>query len=154
MKKQTLFIGIAFIILFLPMAYYYGYAKPHLEREKFEYQKRQDQELKDKKAQEEYDKRVEENEKKQNYDNCIKQADIEYNNTLISVCEASYKLCVENVDSYNALWLTYYPKKTYDECEKFKFNYEDNSCMFYEQFNKGREENYKTALDKCERLYN
>lgn len=151
MNKNTLLICTAIVVIWLPILYYYWIALPSLEREKFEYQKKLDQEEKDKKAQDEYNKQIAEETRKQNYMDCINDAEYQYDMDLYDVCEASYNFCIESVDSYNALWLTYYPQRSHDECEKHKMK--DWQCIIYEQLNEGRETRHKDALAKCEKLY-
>ena len=153
MKKTNTILLICLITLvWLPVAYYYWIALPSLEREKFEYQKKLDQEAKDKKAQEEYDKWLDEENNKKNYRECITQADIQYNNELESVCEQSYKFCINSIDNWNSTMWKYDGMKNYSECDEHK--YKDWWCTFYVNLNEYRETKHKEALDRCEKMYN
>jgi len=150
MKKKLIWIVV--ILVALPVAYYYWIAKPSLEREKFEYQKRLDQEEKDKKAQEEYDKRVAEQERKEKYENCIRLADVQYDADLESVCNLSYDFCIDSIKNWNNTVWKYNWYKNNSECDKHKFvNW---GCAFYVQLNEPRETRYKQALERCDIQYN
>lgn len=151
MKKSYItLIVVWFIILFLPIAYYYWYALPKLERDKFEYQVNKDREAEQKKIREKEEAEEKEMQKKIDYEECKQSAINIYDIELEWVCEASYNWCKESVDSYNALWLTYYPKRDYWECEKHKFK--DWWCMVITNFNNSREQRYKTALAECDKI--
>lgn len=150
MKKNYIYLIVwCFAVLFLPIAYYYWYALPKLERDKFEYQIEKDRKAEEKKEQEQKEAERKETEKLNNYTNCKARAVMQYDLDLESVCEASYNFCKESVvDSWNNLWLT--PKKTYAECEQHKMK--DWQCVVMSNLNNWREKRYKEALEECDKL--
>lgn len=154
MKRNYIFLIVwGFIILFLPIAYYYWYALPKLERDKFEYQMEKDRKAEEKKIKEQQEAERKEKEKKQEYEWCKLLAEIQHDSELKWVCEASYNACKELVDRYNRDLPNFMTRKTYNECDKYKYK-EWKWCIVMTNLDSSREERYKTALKECDKILN
>ncbi len=154
-KTNIILICVLIAFVWLPIAYYFWIEKPSIEREKFEYQKKLDQERERMEAQEKIDKRAAEAERESNYTDCITQAENEYNNNFVTYCWLWYSDCKNQVDDWNRS-LDWYPtlshmRKTYAECDKFM--YRDWQCTMYDKHKQEREQKYKDAISRCDKLY-
>lgn len=134
MKKLII---ILFLLLFLPIGYYFCYALPQhnkelqqIERDKLEYLKEQD-------SKREY-----------LYDNCIDTANKWRSDNFNEYCELSYKMCVDNVKAY---WNWFVPnQQSYSVCEKYKMD-KDGNCYLLDNYAKDWKEWYEKQLEICNR---
>ena len=163
MSNRNLII-IGFILLFLPVSYYFFIALPNhnsalqqIEIDKLEYQKEQNS-LREKKEQEERDRiETEKREKQERYDNCIHEANKNYDESLKDYCEMWYRDCKMQVQEHNrnlSEKFDYYWNSNElnvdSECSKFK--YKNNWCFTMDKYSEKREEVYKKAIDYCKSI--
>ena len=169
MKKGYIILIISlFIVLLIPIAYYFMYALPQhnkelqqIEKDKLEYQKELDrldrereqerieQERKDKERKEQQEQeriRQEKLEKERNYYNCIETANKWREDNFKSYCELWYKTCTDNIDYWNNLIPN---SHSYSECEDYKFK--NNECLMKDNYAQEWKEWYERQLKMCDR---
>lgn len=154
MSNRNLII-IGFVILFLPVSYYFLIALPNhnnvlqqIEIDKLEYQKEQDS-LREKKEQEERDRIQEERrEMEEKYNNCVKKAENEKIDMLKGFCEAEKTNCRREVDRYNAWfseWTDPIYLKNYWQCPK--------DCLIDSNSLDLVNKDYQRKIDSCNKNF-
>ena len=172
MKKNYLILIISlFIILLLPVAYYFMYALPQhnrelqqIERDKLEYQKeldRLDRQKEEERLQQEKEERErkeiqeqerikrEKEEKEFNYNKCINTANQRRSENFSRYCELSYRTCIQSIDEWNSSPLHTYNQVSYSECDIHKEK--DWYCTIMDKYAQERKEWYERQLKMCDR---
>lgn len=164
MKKNYIFLIVWwFLILFIPIAYYFCYALPQhnlalqkIEQDRLDYQKEKDRKAEEAKELEQLRIEREKEEKLERYQDCISAATRDYNNNLSGYCNMWYQECKQNIDDYNRNLSQKYDyywnsnEKWYWDCEKYKFK--NNQCFLWDKYSKERENAYERAIKYCETL--
>lgn len=164
MKKWYIILIVwLFIILFIPIAYYYFYALPQhnlaiqqIEYEKFIYEQDRDRLEQERLEQEKADREYKEWEQQQakikqeqdrinNYNNCINTANQTRKKDFSTYCKLSYAMCTEELEAYNK---TTFNKLPISECDKYIEN--NGQCHLYDVYAKKREDEYNRNIKQCD----
>lgn len=164
MKKNYIILIIScFIVLFIPVTYYFCYALPkhnerlqEIEYEKFVYEQNRDRLEQERLEQEKADKEYKEREEQQakikeeqdrinNYNNCINWANQKRREDFSNYCKLSYSMCLEELENYNKSALYKLPNS---ECDKYIEK--DWQCHLYDIYAKKREDEYNRNLKQCD----
>ena len=147
MKKGYIILIVSlFVLLLIPIAYYFMYALPQhnmamqeLEKEKIEQEQWE-------REQERLERQREKEEKEKNYLDCIETANQWRRDNFESYCELWYKTCTDNIDYWNNLIPN---SRSYSECENYKFK--NGECLMKDNYKQEWEEWYERQLKMCDR---